>query len=68
MRTNSQERVTSITGLRSLTTLSEDLKRSLTRTEANLLLDWVKAGREVPSELVDLALILTGDLCPHALV
>jgi hypothetical protein len=51
-----------------LTTLSEDLKRSLTRTEANLLLDWVKAGREVPSELVDLALILTGDLCPKTLL
>jgi len=68
MLTKSQGLVPSITGLRSLTTLSEDLKRSLTRTEANLLLDWVKAGREVPSEFVDLALILTGDLCPKTLL
>jgi hypothetical protein len=42
--------------------------KNLTRTEANLLLDWQRAGKEVPSELVDMALILTGDMCPHALV
>jgi hypothetical protein len=42
--------------------------KNLTRTEANLLLDWQRAGKEVPSELVDMALILTGDMCPYALV
>jgi hypothetical protein len=33
-----------------------------------LLLDWQKAGKNVPDELIDMALILTGDMCPHALV
>jgi hypothetical protein len=51
-----------------LTTLSDSLKMSLTKTEANLLLDWQRAGREVPRELVDMALILTGDLCVKGLL
>jgi hypothetical protein len=68
MLTKSQGLVTTITGLRSLTTLSDNLKTSLTKTEANLLLDWHKAGKEVPRELVDMALILTGDLCPKTLL
>ena len=68
MRTQLLEQVTNTIGLKSLTTLSDSLKMSLTKTEANLLLDWQRAGREVPRELVDMALILTGDMCPHALV
>ena len=68
MRTKSQEQMSSITGLRSWSILSESSMKNLTRTEANLLLDWQKAGKEVTSELVDMALILTGDMCPHALV
>ena len=68
MRTDLLEQVTTITGSKSLSTLSDSLKMSLTKTEANLLLDWHKAGKEVPRELVDMALILTGDMCPHALV
>ena len=68
MRTDLLEQVTTITGSKSLNTLSDSLKMSLTKTEANLLLDWHKAGKEVPRELVDMALILTGDMCPHALV
>jgi hypothetical protein len=42
--------------------------KNLTRTEANLLLDWQRAGKEVPRELIDMALILTGDLCPKTLM
>ena len=68
MRTDLLEQVTTITGSKSLNTLSDSLKMSLTKTEANLLLDWHRAGKEVPRELVDMALILTGDMCPHALV
>lgn len=68
MRTNSQVLVTSTTGSRSWTILSESSLKSLTRTDANLLLDWRKAGKDVPDELIDMALILTGDMCPHALV
>ena len=68
MRTNSQGLVTSTTGLRSWSILSESSLKSLTRTDANLLLDWRKAGKDVPDELIDMALILTGDMCPHALV
>ena len=68
MRTNSQVLVTSTTELRSWSILSESSMKNLTRADANLLLDWQRAGREVPRELVDMALILTGDMCPHALV
>ena len=68
MRTNSQVLVTSTTGLKSWSILSESSLKSLTRTDANLLLDWQKAGKNVPDELIDMALILTGDMCPHALV
>ena len=68
MLTKSQELMSSITGLRSWTILSESSVKNLTRTEANLLLDWQRAGKEVPRELIDMALILTGDMCPHALV
>jgi len=68
MLTKSQELMSSITGLRSWTILSESSVKNLTRTEANLLLDWQKAGKEVPRELIDMALILTGDMCPHSLV
>lgn len=68
MRTNSQVLVTSTTGLKSWSILSESSLKSLTRTDANLLLDWRKAGKDVPDELIDMALILTGDMCPHALV
>ena len=68
MRTNLQGLVTSTTESKSWSILSESSLKSLTRTDANLLLDWQKAGKEVPRELVDMALILTGDMCPHALV
>ena len=68
MRTKSQEQMSSITGSRSWSILSESSLKSLTRTDANLLLDWRKAGKDVPDELIDMALILTGDMCPHAFV
>ena len=68
MRTNLQGLVTSTTGSRSWSILSESSMKNLTRADANLLLDWQKAGKNVPDELVDMALILTGDMCPHALV
>ena len=68
MRTDLLEQVTTTTGSKSLSTLSDSLKMSLTKTEANLLLDWHKAGKEVPRELVDMALILTGDLCVKGLL
>ena len=68
MRTNSQGLVTSTTELRSWSILSESSMKNLTRADANLLLDWQKAGREVPRELIDMALILTGDLCVKGLL
>ena len=68
MRTNSQGLVTNTTEYKSWSILSESSMKNLTRADANLLLDWQKAGKNVPDELVDMALILTGDMCPHALV
>lgn len=36
----------------------------MTRAEAHALLDCLRAGDDFPPELVDLALLLTGDMPP----
>jgi len=38
---------------------------TMSRTEANILLDWVKTGQEVPRQLIDWALFVTGDNAPY---
>jgi len=37
----------------------------MSRVEANILLDWVKTGQEMPSHIVDWALFVTGDNAPY---
>lgn len=39
-----------------------DVLYSMSRIEANILLDWVKTGMSLPTEVVTQALMLTGDL------
>jgi hypothetical protein len=38
---------------------------TMSRVEANILLDWLKQGHEMPRHLVDWALFVTGDNAPY---
>ena len=53
------------TDYRRSSTLSENVK--MTKTEAQVLLDWVRGGMNIPVELVTQALLITGDISPLAL-
>ena len=53
------------TDYRRLSTLSENIK--MTKTEAMVLLDWVRGGMDIPVYLVTQALLITGDISPLAL-
>ena len=53
------------TNYRRSSTLSENVK--MTKTEAQVLLDWVRGGMNIPVELVTQALLITGDISPLAL-
>ena len=53
------------TDYRRSSTLSENVK--MTKTEAQVLLDWVRGGMNIPVDLVTQALLITGDISPRAL-
>ena len=48
-----------------LNTCSSNL--NITRTEAMVLLDWVRGGMDLPQHVVTQALLITGDISPLAL-
>ena len=48
-----------------LNTSSDTLK--MEKTEAHVLLDWVRGGMNIPVDLVTQALLITGDISPLAL-
>ena len=48
-----------------LNTCSSNLNMS--KTEAHVLLDWVRGGMNIPVDLVTQALLITGDISPRAL-
>ena len=53
------------TDYRRSSTLSENVK--MTKTEAHVLLDWVRGGMNIPVDLVTQALLITGDISPLSL-
>ena len=60
MLINTLEKPVTFTDYKSLSTCSSVL--NMTKTEAHVLLDWVKTGMSLPTEVVTQALLLTGDL------
>ena len=59
------EKPSTSTDYRRSSTLSENVK--MTKTEAQVLLDWVRGGMNIPVDLVTQALLITGDISPLAL-
>ena len=53
------------TDYRRSSTLSENVK--MTKTEAHVLLDWVRGGMDLHQHVVTQALLITGDISPLAL-
>jgi len=56
-----------VTGIdyKRLITSSDTLK--MEKTEAMILLDWVRGGMDLPHHVVTQALLITGDISPLAL-
>ena len=40
---------------------------NMSKTEAHVLLDWVRGGMDLPQHVVTQALLITGDISPLAL-
>ena len=59
------EKPSTSTDYKRSSTLSENVK--MTKTEAQVLLDWVRGGMNIPVDLVTQALLITGDISPLAL-
>ena len=59
------EKPSTSTDYRRSSTLSENVK--MTKTEAQMLLDWTRGGMNIPVDLVTQALLITGDISPLAL-
>ena len=59
------EKPSTSTDYKRSSTLSENVK--MTKTEAQVLLDWVRGGMNIPVDLVTQALCITGDISPLAL-
>ena len=59
------EKPSTSTDYRRSSTLSENVK--MTKTEAQVLLDWTRGGMNIPVDLVTQALLITGDISPLAL-
>ena len=59
------EKPSTSTDYKSLNTCSSNLNMS--KTEAHVLLDWVRGGMNIPVDLVTQALLITGDISPLAL-
>jgi hypothetical protein len=65
MRINTLEKPVTSIDYKRLITSSDSLK--MTKTEAQVLLDWVREGMDIPVYLVTQALLITGDISPLAL-
>ena len=65
MRINSVDKQVISTDLVRLNTSSSVL--NVSKTEAMILLDWVRGGMNIPVDLVTQALCITGDISPRAL-
>jgi len=65
MRINSVDKQVISTDLVRLNTSSSVL--NVSKTEAMILLDWVRGGMNIPVDLVTQALCITGDISPLAL-
>ena len=59
------EKPSTSTDYKRSSTLSENVK--MTKTEAQVLLDWTRGGMNIPVDLVTQALLITGDISPLAL-
>ena len=59
------EKPRTTTDYKSLNTCSSNL--NITRTEAMVLLDWVRGGMDLPQHVVTQALLITGDISPLTL-
>ena len=59
------ERPVTFIDYKRLNTCSSNL--NITRTEAMVLLDWVRGGMNIPVDLVTQALLITGDISPLTL-
>ena len=65
MRINTLEKQVTSIDYKRLNTSSDTLK--MEKTEAHVLLDWVRGGMNIPVDLVTQALLITGDISPLAL-
>ena len=65
MRINTLEKPVTSIDYKRLITSSDSLK--MTKTEAQVLLDWVREGMDIPVYLVTQALLITGDISPLSL-
>ena len=65
MLINTLERPVTGIDYKRLITSSDELK--MQKTEAMILLDWVRGGMELPQHVVTQALLITGDISPRAL-
>jgi hypothetical protein len=65
MRINSVDKQVISTDLVRLNTSSS--VSNVSKTEAMILLDWVRGGMNIPVDLVTQALCITGDISPLAL-
>ena len=59
------EKPSTSTDYKSLNTCSSNLNMS--KTEAHVLLDWVRGGMDLPQHVVTQALLITGDISPLSL-
>ena len=65
MLINTLEKPVTFTDYKRLITSLDELK--MQKTEAMILLDWVRGGKELPQHVVSQALLITGDISPLAL-
>jgi hypothetical protein len=65
MPINTLERPVTGIDYKRLITSSDALK--MEKTEAHVLLDWVRGGMDLPQHVVTQALLITGDISPRAL-
>ena len=65
MRINTLEKPVTSIDYKRLNTCSSNLNMS--KTEAHVLLDWVRGGMDLPQHVVTQALLITGDISPLSL-
>jgi hypothetical protein len=65
MRIGTLEKPVTSIDYKKLNTCSSNLNMS--KTEAQVLLDWVRGGMDLPQHVVTQALLITGDISPLSL-